>query len=100
MAQQPAERSAHGDVSLARALALVRDLRARCPWDHAQTRDTLRGMNSVTLFGPDDAEATQHGLSRAKVRPAIDAQGVRPRPQHLKKRLSHFDRDRAFKELR
>src|SRR5882724_6097130 len=42
MAQQPAERSAHGDVSLARALALVRDLRARCPWDHAQTRDTLR----------------------------------------------------------
>src|SRR5882724_2254458 len=42
MAQQPSERSAHGDVSLARALALVRDLRARCPWDHAQTRDTLR----------------------------------------------------------
>src|SRR5438552_11269399 len=27
---------------LGRALALVRDLRARCPWDHAQTRDTLR----------------------------------------------------------
>ncbi len=42
MAQQPSERSAHGDVSLARALALVRDLRARCPWDHAQTRETLR----------------------------------------------------------
>ena len=42
MAQQPAERSAHGDVSLARALALVRDLRARCPWDHTQTRETLR----------------------------------------------------------
>src|SRR5437016_14076977 len=30
------------DVALARALALVRDLRARCPWDHAQTRETLR----------------------------------------------------------
>src|SRR6266478_1342241 len=30
------------DVSLARALALVRDLRERCPWDHAQTRETLR----------------------------------------------------------
>jgi len=42
MAQQPPERSAHGDVALARALALVRDLRARCPWDHAQTRETLR----------------------------------------------------------
>src|SRR5213079_834332 len=30
------------DAALSRALALVRDLRARCPWDHAQTRDTLR----------------------------------------------------------
>lgn len=30
------------DVSLGRALALVRDLRARCPWDHAQTPETLR----------------------------------------------------------
>jgi nucleoside triphosphate diphosphatase len=30
------------DAALGRALALVRDLRARCPWDHAQTRDTLR----------------------------------------------------------
>src|SRR5881409_2433832 len=34
--------SAPGDAALARALALVRDLRARCPWDHAQTRATLR----------------------------------------------------------
>src|SRR5205823_14941061 len=31
-----------GDTALARALALVRDLRARCPWDRAQTRATLR----------------------------------------------------------
>ena len=30
------------DAAFARALALVRDLRARCPWDHAQTRETLR----------------------------------------------------------
>jgi len=30
------------DSALARALALVRDLRSRCPWDHAQTRATLR----------------------------------------------------------
>src|SRR5213596_1672764 len=30
------------DGALARALALVRDLRARCPWDRAQTRETLR----------------------------------------------------------
>jgi len=32
----------HADASLGRALALVRDLRARCPWDRAQTRQTLR----------------------------------------------------------
>src|SRR2546425_7308604 len=37
----PQNRRAH-DVALSRALALVRDLRARCPWDHAQTRETLR----------------------------------------------------------
>ncbi|PYP52081.1 MAG: nucleoside triphosphate pyrophosphohydrolase [Gemmatimonadetes bacterium] len=29
-------------LAFARALTLVRDLRARCPWDHVQTRDTLR----------------------------------------------------------
>jgi MazG family protein len=28
--------------ALDRAIAMVRDLRARCPWDRAQTRDTLR----------------------------------------------------------
>lgn len=28
--------------ALGRAAAMVRDLRARCPWDRAQTRDTLR----------------------------------------------------------
>src|SRR5437867_9003409 len=42
MPQQPSPASARGDAALARALALVRDLRARCPWDHAQTRETLR----------------------------------------------------------
>ena len=31
-----------GDSALGRALALVRDLRARCPWDRAQTRASLR----------------------------------------------------------
>src|SRR5437773_7867123 len=39
--QRPPE-SARGDGALARVLALVRDLRARCPWDRAQTRETLR----------------------------------------------------------
>ena len=31
-----------GDTALARALALVRDLRTRCSWDRTQTRATLR----------------------------------------------------------
>lgn len=31
-----------GDSALGRALALVRDLRLRCPWDRAQTPQTLR----------------------------------------------------------
>ena len=31
-----------GESALGRALALVRDLRARCPWDRAQTAQTLR----------------------------------------------------------
>jgi len=32
----------HTDGALGRSLALVRDLRARCPWDAAQTAETLR----------------------------------------------------------
>jgi nucleoside triphosphate diphosphatase len=31
-----------GDSALGRALGLVRDLRSRCPWDRAQTPQTLR----------------------------------------------------------
>src|SRR6266542_3216828 len=42
MRTQPSQESAQHDAALARALALVRDLRARCPWDRAQTRATLR----------------------------------------------------------
>jgi ATP diphosphatase len=30
------------NAALERAMAMVRDLRHRCPWDRAQTRDTLR----------------------------------------------------------
>src|SRR5258705_1536517 len=32
----------HGDSALGRALELVRELRQRCPWDRAQTPQTLR----------------------------------------------------------
>lgn len=42
MPRQPTLRPPSHDAALARALALVRDLRARCPWDRAQTRATLR----------------------------------------------------------
>ena len=30
------------NTALGRAMATVRDLRNRCPWDRAQTRETLR----------------------------------------------------------
>src|SRR6266699_3840258 len=42
MPKQPPRESARGDGALARAVAMVRDLRARCAWDRAQTRETLR----------------------------------------------------------
>src|SRR3989441_7507358 len=42
MPKKPPQRAAPSDSALARTLALVRDLRARCPWDRAQTRETLR----------------------------------------------------------
>src|SRR5437764_6666234 len=47
------------DVALARALALVRDLRARCPWDHAQTRETLRPY--LVEEAPELDQALKHG---------------------------------------
>src|SRR5437879_1039361 len=42
MPKKPPQRAAPSDSALARSLALVRDLRTRCPWDHAQTRAALR----------------------------------------------------------
>src|SRR3989449_4778202 len=42
MPKKPPQRAAPSDSALVRTLALVRDLRARCPWDRAQTRETLR----------------------------------------------------------
>src|SRR5438034_9928125 len=42
MSSPPSPPPVPSDAALGRALALVRDLRARCPWDHGQTRETLR----------------------------------------------------------
>src|SRR5690348_15383091 len=42
MSTRPSPPPVPSDAALGRALALVRDLRARCPWDHGQTRATLR----------------------------------------------------------
>src|SRR2546428_329416 len=47
------------DVALPRALALVRDLRARCPWDHAQPGDTLRPYLVEEALELD--QALEHG---------------------------------------
>src|SRR5258707_1220063 len=43
------------DAALGRALALVRDLRARCSWDAAQTPDTLRPYLVEEAFELDQA---------------------------------------------
>ena len=46
------------DAALARALALVRDLRARCPWDRAQTAATLRPYLVEEVLELDEALKT------------------------------------------
>jgi nucleoside triphosphate diphosphatase len=43
--------------ALGRALALVRDLRLRCPWDRAQTRETLRPYFVEEMLEVDQAIA-------------------------------------------
>ena len=55
--------------ALGRALAMVRDLRARCPWDRAQTRETLRPylveevLELDHALGEGDADAIRDELS-------------------------------------
>jgi len=41
--------------ALGRAVAMVRDLRQRCPWDRAQTRETLRPYLVEEVLELDDA---------------------------------------------
>jgi ATP diphosphatase len=43
--------------ALGRALAMVRDLRKRCPWDRVQTRDTIRPYLVEEVFELDHAIA-------------------------------------------
>ena len=43
------------DAALGRALALVRDLRRRCPWDSAQTPETLRPYLVEEVLELDEA---------------------------------------------
>ena len=59
MPPHPSLKPVPTDVALARALVLVRDLRARCPWDHAQTRETLRPYLVEEALELD--QALQHG---------------------------------------
>jgi MazG family protein len=52
--QQEAPRS-HDDDPLGEPLALMRDLRARCEWDHAQTHQSLRPYLIEEAYEVDDA---------------------------------------------
>ena len=55
--------------ALVRAMDLVRDLRARCPWDRAQTRETLRpylveeALELDHALGGDSADAIRNELA-------------------------------------
>jgi MazG family protein len=57
-----------GDSALGRALGLVRDLRSRCPWDRAQTPQTLRpylveeALELDQAIQTDDPEALRDEL--------------------------------------
>src|SRR5690242_3398510 len=52
--------------ALGRALAMVRDLRSRCPWDRAQTRETLRPYLVEEVLELD------HALGETEVEPIRD----------------------------
>jgi uncharacterized protein YabN with tetrapyrrole methylase and pyrophosphatase domain len=52
--------------ALGRALAMVRELRSRCPWDRAQTRETLRPYLVEEVLELD------HALGEAEVGPIRD----------------------------
>jgi len=52
--------------ALGRALAMVRDLRSRCPWDRAQTRETLRPYLVEEVLELD------HALGEAEIGPIRD----------------------------
>ncbi len=49
-----------GDSALGRALDVVRDLRARCPWDRAQTRASLRPYLVEEALELDQALRREH----------------------------------------
>ncbi len=52
--------------ALGRALAMVRDLRARCPWDRAQTRESLRPYLVEEVLELD------HALGEGEIGPIRD----------------------------
>ena len=55
MATAPDSPARARDLAFGRALALVRDLRTRCPWDRVQTRRTLRPYFIEEAFELDQA---------------------------------------------
>ena len=88
-----AQRAREGDEALGRALALVRFLRERCPWDAKQTPNTLRPylleeaheVADAIRSGDDEGLAGELGdlllnvafqIVLAEERGAFDAQGV------------------------
>ena len=60
--------------ALGRAVAMVRDLRQRCPWDRVQTRETIRPYLVEEVFELDIPVANLASLqTRPPPRPTAKA---------------------------
>ena len=81
------EAKCKGDSALGRALALVRDLRQRCPWDGAQTPATLRPYLVE--------EVLESSIRRSAA--TIPATARRARRSPAAPRISDRDRRRALR---
>ena len=62
-----------GDSALGRALGLVRELRQRCPWDRAQTPQTLRPYLVEEALELDHAIQTDDPALKKALSPPAEA---------------------------
>src|SRR5436189_5875322 len=84
-----------GDSALGRALALVRELRQRCPWDRAQSPQTLRpylveeALELDHAIHTDDPEAMRDERRDLLLHPAFQIVIGDERPQFNAEVVTH-----------